>query len=153
MGTRRPSLTDLVVCHELIALDSCILIYHLEGNESFAPAAGEVFSCIEAGRTHAVVSTLALLEIQVAPYRHKAEDLADCNYALLRQLPNCRWVDMTYELADRAARLRAEYRLAAPDAIHIATAIECGATLFVTNDSALPAMPEIQLAQLAPYAR
>jgi predicted nucleic acid-binding protein len=62
-------------------------------------------------------------------------------------------VDTTYEIADRAARLRAEYRLATPDAIHIATAIESGATLFVTNDSELPDMPEIQFLQIASVAK
>lgn len=153
METPQPSLKNLVARHKCIALDSCILIYQLEGDERFAPAAREVLACVEGGRTHAVLSTLALLEIQVAPYRRKAEDLADSYYALLRQLPNCRWVDMTYEIADGAARLRAEYRLATPDAIHIATAIQSGATLFVTNDSDLPEIDEIQLVQIASFAR
>ena len=152
MDTPRPSLRSIVARHKCIALDSCVLIYHLEGDERFAPAAGEIIACLEAGRTRAVISTLALLEIQVAPYRRKAEDLADSYYALLRQLPNCRWVDMTYEIADRAARLRAEYRLATPDAIHLATAIESGAAVFVTNDSELPEMDELQLVQIASFA-
>ena len=151
METPRQSLTDLVAGNKCIALDSCILIYHLEGDERFAPAAREIIEVLEAGRTRAIISTLALLEIQVAPYRRKAEDLADSYYALLRQLKNCRWVDMTYEIADRAAQLRAKYRLATPDAIHVATAIESGAAAFVTNDSDLPEMDEIQLVQIASF--
>ncbi len=151
MEDPRPSLTSLVARQECIALDSCILIYHLEGDERFAPAAGEIIACLDAGRTRAVVSTLTLLEIQVAPYRRRAEGLADSYYALLRQLPNCRWVDMTYEIADRAAQLRGKYRLATPDAIHIATAMESGATAFVTNDSELPEIDDIQIVQLTRF--
>lgn len=153
MENSRPSVKDFIVLHKYIALDSCVLIYHLEGNDRFAPAAREVFECLETGSANAVVSTLALLEILVSPYRHDAEDLAESYYALLRQLPNCRWVDMTYEIADRAARLRAEYRLATPDAIHIATAIESGAELFITNDSDLPEMDGIRLVQITSFMR
>jgi predicted nucleic acid-binding protein len=151
MENPRASLINFIVHQKCIALDSCILIYHLEGDERFAPAAREIIEVLEAGRTRAIISTLALLEIQVAPYRRKAEDLADSYYALLRQLKNCRWVDMTYEIADRAAQLRAKYRLGTPDAIHVATAIESGAAAFVTNDSDLPEMDEIQLVQVASF--
>jgi predicted nucleic acid-binding protein len=60
---------------------------------------------------------------------------------------------MTYEIADRAAQLRGKYKLGTPDAIHIATAIESGATAFITNDFNLPEMDEIQLVQIASFAQ
>lgn len=136
--------------HRLIALDSCVMIYHLEGDESFAPAAGQVLSRVQQGRNSAVMSTLALLEIQVGPYRKDAQDLADRYYALLSAWPNCRWIPLTYPIADRAARLRAQYGIATPDAIHLATAIEAGAGLFVTNDTQLPKLGELTYLILGP---
>jgi len=66
--------------------------------------------------------------------RSTQEDLSATYYALLRELPHLAWLPVTYETADRAAELRAELGLGTPDAIHLATAIDAGATLFVTND-------------------
>ena len=140
------TLAKALAGHRLIALDSCVLIYHLEQHECFAPAAGEVLSHIQQGKAQAVLSTLVLLEVQVGPYRKQANDLADYYYALLGRLANCHWIPVSYEIADRAAQLRAEHKLAAPDAIHLATAAESSATLFVTNDRSLPAIPGLAYA-------
>jgi predicted nucleic acid-binding protein len=126
--------------HSVIALDSCVLIYFLEGGP-FADPAQAVLEAVRSGKAQAILSTLALLEVQVSPYRKGDEDLADRYFALLQDLPNCRWVPLSYAIADRAAQLRAEHGVTAPDAIHLATALECGATLFVTNDRDLPPVP------------
>jgi len=134
--------------HRLIALDSCVLIYHLEGHDQFGGPAREVLDQVEAGRCQAVLSTLALLEVQVGPYRSQAEDLANRYYASLLHLPNVEWVPVTYPLADRAAQIRALHNTPAPDAIHLATAILTGASLFVTNDRSLPDLPALEYLQL-----
>jgi predicted nucleic acid-binding protein len=47
-------------------------------------------------------------------------------------------------LADRAAELRARYRLSTPDAIQLATAIGHKATRFYGNDRALQRVQEIE---------
>ena len=44
---------------------------------------------------------------------------------------------------ERATELRARYNLKTPDAIHFATAVECGATLFLTGDRALARCSEV----------
>jgi predicted nucleic acid-binding protein len=95
-------------------------------------------------QAEAVLSTLALLEVQVGPYRNADQVLADRYYVLLQELVNCRWVPLSYRIADRAAQLRGEHRLEAPDAIHLATALESGATVFVTNDRDLPPLPGLE---------
>jgi predicted nucleic acid-binding protein len=149
MGNPPLGTLGTVTPHVCIGLDSCVLIYHLEGHQQFAPVSSHVIDQIEAGRISAVISSMALLEILVGPYRREAEPLAKSYYSLLRQLPNCRWVDMTYEIADRAAQIRAKYNLKVPDAIHIATAIESGATAFITNDLDLPRIDGIEVVQIA----
>jgi predicted nucleic acid-binding protein len=50
---------------------------------------------------------------------------------------------MTLDVADRAAQLRAEYRLKTPDAIQAASAMSCGATGFICNDRGFQKMKEI----------
>lgn len=48
-------------------------------------------------------------------------------------------VDVTRQIARVAAKIRADYSsIRAPDAIHIASAIEAGAKTFITTDRRLP---------------
>ncbi|MBI4401520.1 MAG: PIN domain-containing protein, partial [Nitrospirae bacterium] len=54
------------------------------------------------------------------------------------------WAPVTIEVADRAAELRARYRLSTPDAIHVATAINGAATGFIGNDKGIKEVREIE---------
>jgi len=55
-------------------------------------------------------------------------------FPLRGPIPNLTWVPLTLNVADRAAKLRAEHRLKTPDAIQAASAISRGATGFICND-------------------
>ncbi len=48
---------------------------------------------------------------------------------------------LTPMVAEGAARLRASHNLRTPDAIQMATALDMGATCFLTNDARLPDLP------------
>jgi predicted nucleic acid-binding protein len=122
-----------------------LLIYFLEQTDNLGDIAASVMTSIAQGGTLGIISTLALLEVQVKPYKINNLPLADHYYANLIRLPNCRWVELTYAIADQAAQLRAKYNISAPDAIHLATAIESGATAFVTNDMDMPQVEELEL--------
>ena len=57
---------------------------------------------------------------------------------LLRSLFDAHEVSLipaTRELWEDAARIRADTRLKTPDALHAATALRAGCTLFITNDT------------------
>ena len=60
-------------------------------------------------------------------------------------------VDAT--LARRAVVLRAAYNILVPDSIQIATALESGATLFVTNDKRLATVRELRVLVLDDYVK
>jgi predicted nucleic acid-binding protein len=45
------------------------------------------------------------------------------------------------DIAENAAKLRADYNLRTPDAIQMATAIYGGASFLLTNDIRLPSLP------------
>jgi len=77
-----------------------------------------------------------MLELLVHPYRDKDQERADDFYGLLSTYPNLDWVPATLDIADQAARLRAEHNLKTPDAIQAATALGSHATGFVSNDPA-----------------
>jgi predicted nucleic acid-binding protein len=51
--------------------------------------------------------------------------------------------EVTAAVIERATNLRAKYNLKSPDAIHYATAVEVGATAFLTGDRALSRCSEV----------
>ena len=57
--------------------------------------------------------------------------------ALLVHFSHLTIVDVTRDVARRAALLRATYNIQSPDAILITTAVIGGATAFITNDKKL----------------
>jgi len=53
------------------------------------------------------------------------------------------WAEATLEIADCAARLRADFNLRTPDAIQAATAICREATGFISNDPVFRRIPAL----------
>jgi len=130
------SLAAFLKRHRSIYLDTSAFIYFVERHPRYFPVCEELFRAIEAGRTKTSTSTLTLLDILMQPYRQKKDDLVLKFYALLTTYPHLTWVPMDLNVADQAAKLRAEHGLKTPDAIHAASAISCGATASVCNDRA-----------------
>jgi predicted nucleic acid-binding protein len=91
------------------------------------------------------------MEVLVLPLRAGDDQLASEYRDLLR---NSRFVlhNLTPQIAELAAELRARYRLTTPDAIVGATAIEAGCTHFVTNDAGFRALPGIEVLVIREHA-
>ena len=130
--------------HERAGLDTNIFVYFLEDHPRYGGWCGSLFERIEHRRTWGVTSTVSLLEVLVEPYRTQNDELLQKVFALLTTYPHLTWVPVTLEVADRAADLRARYRLSTPDAIQVATAIISQATKFIGNDKALRRVKEIE---------
>ncbi len=128
------SLEGFLKSHSLVFLDTSVFIYLIEEHPRYLPFCKTLFGRIDAGKTQAATSTLSLLKVLVQPYRQKNEELVMKFYALLTSYPHLTWVPMTLNVADQAAKLRAEHRLKTPDSIQAASAIVCSATGFICND-------------------
>jgi predicted nucleic acid-binding protein len=76
-----------------------------------------------------------MMELLVQPYRLDQGDRVNQIYALLSTYPHLEWIAPNLEVADRAAYLRAQYGLKAPDALQAATAVAASATGFVSSDT------------------
>jgi predicted nucleic acid-binding protein len=74
-----------------------------------------------------------MAELLVQPYRNADLERVNQYYALLTTYPNLLWIAPDLEIADLAAKFRAEYRLKMPDALQAATAAKAQASGFVTN--------------------
>jgi uncharacterized protein len=131
--------------HRLIALDTSVWIYHFQGSATHGRAAAAVLEAISAGNVAALASELVLLELLVAPLKKGAQDVADEIELMLLHFPNLHLAPITRGVLVRSAELRARYRLRTPDAIMVATAIEAGASLAVTNDRDWQQVQEIEI--------
>lgn len=122
----------------LLALDSTVLIYVLNAEAPLHQAALELLESVEAGRHHAVWSTLAVAEVLVHPIASGQADYISRARQLVLDFPNSQVVPVSASVADYGAGLRARFpSLKLPDALHLATAVISKTGTFVTNDAQL----------------
>ena len=96
-----------------------------------------------------ITSRLSRLECRVKPLREAYTDLlVKYDEFFTRRL--LRVVEVTAPVIEQATDLCARYGLRTPDAIHVATAIEEHADLFLTGDTALARCTEMRVEVLQP---
>lgn len=120
--------------HALVGLDTSIWIYHLEANKRYDPLTTRILEAVQSGRPRAVLSVLTIMEVNVRPYRLSKPGVAAHYEAMLSHFPNAYVVDVTSDVARRAAQLRATYDLRPADSLHVASSLVSGATAWITND-------------------
>lgn len=126
-----------------IALDTVILVYFLETHPDFGPLVSTLFERIEEGELTAVASSLVLTELLVPLYKLGEMEAAQALADAMLQYPNLTILPATTEIATRAAELRGQLTLRAPDAIHAATALVSDASVFITNDRRLRSLERV----------
>ena len=123
--------------HRRVALDTNVVIYALEGVEPYGVLAQHLFRMMERGFTLATVSTVVEAETLVKPLRDRNRLALERIELFFRNSPNLRFRSLDRTIARRAARVRATSRLALPDAIVVATALEEGCDALIGNDAAM----------------
>lgn len=122
-------------------LDSCILIYLVDGPDPFSQAVATAMR----GASGAMfcISDLVRLECLVHPIRHGDEEKRRVFEAQFQKMTCLPLSPSAYDLA---AELRAQHRIKTPDALHAAAAILHGCDEFWTNDRRLAVLePRIAL--------
>jgi predicted nucleic acid-binding protein len=137
--------------HTWIGLDTPIFIYQFEQVPPFHTPSDLVLQQFRARLVSGVTSVITLTELLVAPLRANRRGLAARYETIIRSTPNLFVRDVDGKIARRAAALRAGYSLRTADAIQVATAIEQGATAFVTNDHRLRRIAELRIIVLSDY--
>lgn len=135
--------------HRRVLIDTSIWIYHLEQHPRWGGIAGEVLAAVEAGRYTGIASELVLLELTVKPLQLQRQDVADEYELRLSHFPHLDLLPVTREVLLDAAALRARFRLRTADAIQLATGMQAGATVAVTNDAAWQKLPGIEVLLLS----
>ena len=130
---------------EVVALDTAPLIYFIEKHATYHPLLRPFFVGLADERYMAVTSTITLVETLVHPMRLKQPKLAERYRKILLNSPHITTYDLSPEIAQIAAQIRADYGIHTPDAIQLATAVYANATFFLTNDHALRKYPHLKV--------
>jgi len=117
-----------------VHIDANILIYRVEALEPYAKASLPLWEALHRGDCEVITSALTLLEVLVRPLRERNDAIAMIFRDLLLDTAGFVCVPIDRDILELAATLRAEHRLKTPDAIHAATALRSGASMFLTND-------------------
>lgn len=129
--TSPPRLWGNLPAGATVAVDTAPFNYLLKGHTQFADQFAGLFASADAGELHIALSTIMLAEVLTGPFKAgktalaKRYEKASSQYTLVPVSP---------AIAALAAQLQADYRLRLPDAIQLATALDIGASAFVTHD-------------------
>lgn len=143
------NLTSLINQSKALFLDTAPLIYFVEAHPVYGEIVKQVItSCIDKKR-FILSSVITLHEVMVKPCRDANTPLAEKFATFLKNNRNLRLLMISEETAELAAKLRGYYHwLKLADALQIASALDAGADLFLTNDKQLKQIREIQVVVL-----
>ena len=120
--------------HGAIYLDASAIIYSVERIDPYFTILAPAWRQAEAGQFLMVCSELVIAETLVRPMREGNADLEGA-FRSVFAAPEVQLVATTRQIWEDTARLRAETGLKTPDALHAATAMREGCSLFITNDT------------------
>ena len=145
------NLTSLIE-GKLVAFDSAPLIYYLEEHPRYSAVSNELFDAIREKVVLGLTSILTLMEVLVLPLRAGRGSLANDYRRLLNHTRGLTLFPVDRAICERAAKVRADHSwLRTPDALQVATALEHGAQVIVTNDNRWKRLKEIPVVVLEDY--
>lgn len=116
--------------------DTMVFVYLVEGHPVFSPKVERIYRrMLERGDT-LCTSTLTLGEALVASIKTDEPGLGERMKAALNS-DELEMLPFHATTAEIYAEIRARFPVKSPDAIHLATAAEARADVFLTNDSSL----------------
>ena len=126
----------------IVCLDTNLMIYLVESNPVWTSKATARLSVSLAAGDEIVVCDAARLECLVKPLA-LGDAAAVASYQTFFSSASLRMLPVTPPTWEHAARISATYRLKAIDSVHLATAIEHGCDVFLTNDATLARCTDI----------
>jgi predicted nucleic acid-binding protein len=116
--------------------DTMLFIYWLEDHPQFGQRVEAIYSQMKRRQDQLLTGAFTFGELLAGYYRdgdiQRAADVRGQLQKLVAEV-----VPFALDTADRYANIRGTLRLAAADAIHLASAAQAGTDLFLTNDKRL----------------
>jgi predicted nucleic acid-binding protein len=134
----------------LTYLDTCILIYWIEGPAPFDARVRAHIAALESAGHRFAVSELTRLECLIKPLATSDGALL-LDYERLLLAPNVTFAPLNAAVYERAANIRATHsysskkRYSVQDSLHLAAAMQAGCDSFLTNDQRLVGFADIAI--------
>jgi predicted nucleic acid-binding protein len=146
------NILDAISPGSTAALDTVVWIYEFETNPVFGRVTNVLFlDGFGPGRFRAACSLLSPGELLVQPLARGRPDLADRYRQIIMSGPDLTVWEMSRDIIETAAGLRAKYGVKLLDAIHVASSAVHGADCFITNDQGLRRIEEVRILILSDY--
>lgn len=126
-------------------LDTAPIIYFVEKHPVYVDRCRTIFKRIDAGDIAGISSMITLTEVLPVPLRESDSQTEKAYRDILLNSRNFSLIIVDNSVAERAAKLRARYRLRTPDAIQIASALISGCDTFLTNDRGLIRVADLKV--------
>lgn len=117
-----------------VYLDANILIEALEGVSARARELRGLLALVQSGSVLATTSEWTLAEVLVRPLALGAADLAARYQQILSGAGPVAIAPVSRAVLLAAARYCAQTRMPLPDCLHVASAVQAGCDVFMTND-------------------
>ena len=128
-----------------VYVETPALIYTVERHPLYSPLLDPFWQAAQARQITPVSSELIITEALVMPLRQGSLTLQAAYEAALLEA-DLVLLPLTQEILREAARLRAAIAgLRTPDALHAATALIAGCSMFLTNDTGFRRVPGLPL--------
>lgn len=116
-----------------IYLDSCIIIYLIEGSIDLRKSVIKTFMELGDQEHEFFTSSLSKLECLVKPKKEKNIKLIkEYKHFFSQEFNSIQAI--SDKIIEKATDFRVKYSIKTPDAIHFSTAIQCDADYFITGD-------------------
>lgn len=153
MGEQIEQFKNDLIKHKRIGLDSMVFMYYFEGNRRFGEISEVIFDSAEKNELLIIASILILTEVLTGFRKAQNKIFEEKFMQMMEEFPNIEICNFNINLVDEIVKLRSKYNLKTPDAIHLATAIENKASVFITNDKRLKQVKEIKVVCLRDYVK
>lgn len=120
----------------IVCLDANVIIYYIERNPVWEPKVSARLKAIASAGDFLAASEAALLECLVGPFQ-SGDSATLTDYQKFFGARDVQLLPVTPAVWQRAAQLRATFNFKPLDSIHLASAVEHGCSLFLTNDAPL----------------
>jgi predicted nucleic acid-binding protein len=120
-----------------VYFDTNVFIYLVEGYAAFQTSLSEIRESLLHQEAEIFTSELTLCEVLVVPFRSNNIEVVNTYRQLIEESGAFTLLPTKRETYIRASLIRAQMGLKMADAIHMATAVEYGCEVFVSNDTSL----------------
>lgn len=131
----------------VVYVDTAVVIYSVEFNPDYWQLLQPLWAKLQANEISIASSELTLMESLVVPLKNGNTVLINAYEQLLSSQDTL--IPISQTILKSAAQLRATTNLRTPDAIHAATALDAGCTLFLTNDRGFRNVPNLPVVILS----